>query len=93
MTNKYEAALVLSVTGGEEAAAALFEKFKKLVADNGTIENIDEWGKRKLAYPINDELEGQYYIVDFTSDAAFPAEFDRVAKITDGVLRLMVTKK
>ena len=92
MTNKYEAALVLSVTGGEEAAA-LFEKFKKLVADNGTIENIDEWGKRKLAYPINDELEGQYYIVDFTSDAAFPAEFDRVAKITDGVLRLMVTKK
>lgn len=93
MTNKYEAAMVFSVTNGEDAVAALFEKFKKLIEDNGTIENIDEWGKRKLAYPINDELEGQYYIVDFASDATFPAELDRVAKITDGVLRLMVTKK
>lgn len=93
MMNKYEAALVLSVTAGEEATATLLEKFKKLIADNGTIENVDEWGKRKLAYPINDETDGQYYIIDFTADAAFPAEFDRVAKITDGVLRLMVTKK
>ena len=93
MTNKYEAAMVFSVTNGEDAVAALFEKFKKLIEDNGTIENIDEWGKRKLAYPINDELEGQYYIVDFASDATFPAGLDRVAKITDGVLRLMVTKK
>ena len=93
MTNKYEAVLVLSVANGEEATAALFEKFNKLIAENGTVENVDDWGKRKLAYLINDEAEGQYYIIDFTSDATFPAEFDRVAKITDGVLRLMVTKK
>ena len=93
MTNKYEAVLVLSVANGEEATAAVFEKIKNLIADNGTVENVDEWGKRKLAYLINDEAEGQYYIIDFACDAAFPAELDRVAKITDGVLRLMVTKK
>ena len=93
MMNKYEAALVLSVANGEEATTAVFEKFKKLIADNGTIENVDEWGKRKLAYLIDDEAEGQYYIIDFTSDAAFPAEFERIAKITDGVLRLMIIRK
>lgn len=57
MTNKYEVALVLSVAGGEEAVNALKEKFNDLMAKNGTVENVDEWGKRRLAYPINDETE------------------------------------
>ena len=60
MTNKYEVALVLSVAGGEEAVNALKEKFNDLMAKNGTVENVDEWGKRRLAYPINDETEGYY---------------------------------
>ena len=93
VTNKYEAMMVYSVTGGEEAVNALTEKFKALVAENGTLENVDEWGKRKLAYLINDEAEGHYVLFSFESDANFPAEFDRVAKITDGVLRTMIIKK
>lgn len=93
VTNKYETMMVYSVTGGEEAVNALTEKFKALISDNGTLENVDEWGKRKLAYLINDEAEGHYVLFSFESDADFPAEFDRVAKITDGVLRTMIIRK
>ena len=93
MTNKYEAAIIYSVAGGDDAVKALTEKFGALIAENGTIENVDDWGKRRLAYPINDETEGYYIIVSFESVPTFPAELDRVAKITDGVLRVMVTAK
>lgn len=93
MVNKYEAALVYSVANGEEAVNALKEKFNELIAKNGTIENVDEWGKRRLAYLINDEAEGYYVFTTFTSDANFPAELERVAGITDGVLRVLVIKK
>ena len=54
MTNKYEAAVVFSVTGSEEAVEALKTKFNDLIAKHGTVENVDDWGKRRLAYPIND---------------------------------------
>ena len=91
--NKYEAMMVFSVLNGDEATTALVEKFKALVAENGTIENVDDWGKRRLAYPINDEVEGYYIIVNFESNPEFPAELDRVAKIADGVLRTMVIAK
>ena len=93
MANVYETVLVFSVKNGEEAVQAGVEKFKALVAENGTIENVDDWGKRRLAYPINDEVEGYYIIVNFESNPEFPAELDRVAKITDGVLRTMVIAK
>ncbi len=92
-TNKYEAMLVFSVVNGEEATTALVEKFKALIAENGTVENVDDWGKRRLAYPINDEVEGYYIVVTFTGAPSFPAELDRVVKITDGALRVMVTSK
>lgn len=93
VTNKYEATMVFSVANGEEATTALVEKFKALVAENGTVENVDDWGKRRLAYPINDETEGYYIIISFESVPTFPAELDRVAKITDGALRVMVIAK
>lgn len=93
MTNKYELAMIFSVANGEEATTALIEKFKALIEANGTIENVDDWGKRRLAYLINDEAEGHYVITTFESNADFPAELDRVAKITDGVLRTMIIKK
>ena len=67
MTNKYEVALVLSVANGDEAVNALKEKFNDLIAKNGTVENVDEWGKRRLAYPINDETEGYYIFTTMTS--------------------------
>ena len=93
VTNKYEATMVFSVANGEEAATALVEKFKALIAENGTVESVDDWGKRRVAYPINDETEGYYVIVSFESAPSFPAELDRVAKITDGALRVMVIAK
>ncbi len=93
MTNKYEAMMVFSVAAGEEATQALVEKFKALIAANGTVDSVDEWGKRRLAYPINDETEGHYVLVEYTAEPSFPAELDRVGRITDGVLRLMTVKK
>ena len=93
MTNKYEAAMIFFVANGEEATQGLKEKFNDLIAKNGTIENVDDWGKRRLAYLINDEAEGYYVFFNFESEANFPAELERIAKITDGVLRLMIIKK
>ena len=93
MTNKYEVALVLSVAGGEEAVNALKEKFNDLIVKNGTVENVDEWGKRRLAYPINDETEGYYVFTTMTSEPSLPAELERIAGITEGVLRIMVIRK
>ncbi len=87
---KYETMLVTSAALDEEATTALVGKFKSLIEANGTIEAVDEWGKRRLAYPINDETEGVYTVITFTSEPDFPAELDRVYKITDGVLRTMI---
>lgn len=91
--NNYEAMLVFSVKNGEDAAKANFEKFKALIEKNGTIGNVDEWGTRKLAYDINYESEGYYYVVEYSAEPKFPAEFERVLGITDGVLRFLNTSK
>lgn len=93
VTNSYETVVIVNSALGEEAVAALVEKFKALIAENGTVENVDEWGKRRLAYPINDLTEGFYVLINFTSDPAFPAELDRVYKITDGILRSIIVRK
>lgn len=93
MTNKYEACMIFSVTAGEDSVTALKEKFATLIAENATVENVDDWGKRKLAYLIDDEAEGYYVFTTFSAEANFPAELERVAGITEGVLRIMITKK
>ena len=88
---KYEAMVVLSVkTNDEEQIKALINKFSDLIKNNGTLEGVDEWGKRKLAYEINYESEGYYVLYNFESKPDFPAELERVISITDGVLRSMV---
>ena len=88
---KYETMLITSAALDEEASANLVGKFKSLIEANGTIDSVDEWGKRRLAYPINDENEGVYTVLmKFTSAPEFPAELDRIYKITDGVLRSMI---
>ncbi len=91
LTAKYELMVVLSVAKGEEAVQATWEKFKSLIEKNAELGEVDEWGKRKLAYPINDELDGYYIVAPFTSAPDFPAELDRILQITDGVLRSMIT--
>ena len=84
---KYETMLITSAALDEETSANLVGKFKSLIEANGTIDSVDEWGKRRLAYPINDENEGVYTVIKFQSAPEFPAELDRIYKITDGVLR------
>ena len=91
--SKYETIMVFSLAKGEEAAKELVEKFKALMESNGTLESVDEWGKRRLAYPINDEAEGYYVLYNYEANPEFPAELERIAKITDGVLRTLVVKK
>jgi small subunit ribosomal protein S6 len=89
----YEAVFIYSLTLGDEGVAAINEKFKNLIAQNAEIGEVDEWGKRRLAYPINDEVEGFYVLYNFVSGPEFPAELERVSKITDGVLRSMTVRK
>lgn len=88
---KYECMYVLNPSLTEEETAALVEKFKALVEANGTLDEMEEMGKRKLAYEINYISEGYYVLVKFTSGPEFPAEFDRVLGITDGVIRSLIT--
>ena len=88
---KYETMLITSAALDEEATAALVGKFKSLIEANGTIDSIDEWGKRRLAYPINDMAEGYYVLMNFESKPEFPAELERVMKITEGVMRCLTT--
>ena len=93
--NKYETVLVLSTkTYDDEALEATVEKFKALITDNGgNVESVDVWGKKRLAYAINYETEGYYALINYESEPTLPKEFDRVANITDGVLRTMTIKK
>ena len=90
---KYETMLITTATLDEEANAALVGKFKSLIEANGTIDSVDEWGKRHLAYPINDLTEGYYVLMTFNAAAAIPAELDRIFRITDGVMRSLIVCK
>ncbi len=90
---KYETLFIVNPTLSEEATAELVAKFKALVEKNGTLTNVDEWGKRRLAYPINDLNEGYYVLFDFESAPSFPAELDRIYKITEGIMRSIIVCK
>ena len=90
-SEKYEVMYIINPNFTEEQTAAVVEKFKALVEANGTLEEMEEIGKRKLAYEINYISEGYYVLVKFTSDPSFPAELDRVMGITDGVMRSLIT--
>jgi small subunit ribosomal protein S6 len=89
----YEVVYIMDPALGEEGIAALIEKFKTLVETQGTVSEVDEWGKRRLAYPINDLTEGYYVLMTFTAAPELPAELDRVLKITEGVIRSMIICK
>ena len=90
--NSYETLFVVDCSLGEDAVKELVNKFTTLIADNGTIDSVDEWGKRRLAYPINDKNDGYYVLVNFKSEGSFTAELERVFGITEGILRSIVIR-
>ena len=90
LSAKYEVIYVVDPAVGEEGIAALVEKFNGIVGNYGTVSSVDEWGKRRLAYPINDLPEGYYVYMTCEAKPEMPAELDRVFKITDGILRYII---
>ena len=91
LQEKYELMFIINPNLGEEGVQATFEKFKTLIETNGTIDEIEEMGKRRLAYEINYIADGYYFLVKFTSNPDLPKEIDRVLGITDGILRSLIT--
>ena len=93
INNYYESMFVVDVTGGEDAVKASVEKFVGLINSNAeTVYEVNEWGKRRLAYPINDKPEGYYVVVTFKGQPSFPAEFERLCKIDENILRSIVIR-
>lgn len=90
--NSYETLFIVNPSNGDDAIKATVDKFTGLVADNGTIESVNEWGKRRLAYPINDIPEGYYVVVNFKSEPAFPAELERLFNIDESIMRSVTVK-
>ena len=93
ITDNYEVVYIIDPNQGEEAVAATVEKFKTLAEQHSSAVEVEEWGKRRLAYAIDYKTEGYYVLMSFSSDPSFPKELDRVMGITDGILRSMIVCK
>lgn len=92
--SKYELALVVNAKIEDEAREAVVEKAKNYVTRyGGTITEVEEWGKKRLAYEVQKMREGFYYFIQFEADATCPAEVERHVRIMDNVLRYLVVKK
>ena len=92
ITNSYETLFIVDAQLAEDEIKATVEKFTALIESNGTLGEISEWGKRRLAYPINDKNEGYYVLVNFEAEGAFPAELERLFGIDDRIMRSIVIR-
>ena len=91
--NSYECLFIADVSNGEEATKAAVEKFVGIIADNAeTVIETAQWGKRRLAYPINDKPEGYYVVTTFKSSPDFPSELERLFNIDERIMRSLVLK-
>jgi len=93
VTANYEVVFIVDPAQGEESVAALVNSFKTLIEQNASTVEVEEWGTRKLAYPIDYKTEGYYVLVNFTSEPTFPRELDRKLRINDSVMRSMIVCK
>lgn len=91
--NTYETIIIINPTITEEENKNTIEKIEQLIKNNGEIKTKEEWGKRKLAYPIQKHQEGYYVLIEFTSNAGFIDELTRVYNITDEIMKHIVVKK
>lgn len=91
---KYEMLYILDTALTDEAKEAIITKFEDLVTKNGgTIEKTDRWGVKKLQYPINYKSEGYYVLMTFEAEKSIVVEIKRIAGITDGIIRRLITKR
>ena len=93
INGNYEVVYIVDPALGEEAVAATVEKFKTLAEQHSSVVEVEEWGKRRLAYAIDYKTEGYYVLMSFSCEPSFPRELDRVLGITDGILRSMIVCK
>lgn len=93
MQNAYETIFVIDCALDEEKRKEVIEKFTELIKSNGELESVNEWGVRRLAYLIDHKKEGYYVLVNFKAEAEFPAELERIYKITDAIIRSIVIRK
>ena len=92
--NKYELAVVVNAKIEDDARAAVIEKVQNYITRfGGTITNVDEWGKKRLAYEIQKMREGYYYFIHFESESTSPAEIEKRIRIMDNVLRYLCVKQ
>ena len=90
--NSYESLFIVNVTKGDEALDATVNKFVSLIEANAEVIDVAKWGKRRLAYPIDDMPEGYYVVVTYKTSSEFPAEFERLCYIDETVMRSMTVK-
>ena len=93
INGNYEALYILNPALDEESIAALVAKFKAVVEAGDSAAQVEEWGKRRLAYPINDLMEGYYVLMTFTALPGGPAELDRQFRINENVMRSLIVSK
>jgi small subunit ribosomal protein S6 len=93
MVREYEALYIINPTLEDEEIKNVVEKFKNVVETQAQLKNVDEWGKRKLAYPVNKLNEGYYVFMEFGAEPDFPQELERIFKITDSVMKYLIVRK
>jgi small subunit ribosomal protein S6 len=93
LLNKYETIFIVDSELDEESLRAVIEKFKDMIGANGQLESIEEWGNRRLSYPVKDKNDGFYVLVNYSAPPEFPRELERVFKITDGILKFLIIRK
>ena len=92
LIHSYETLFIIDATLADDEIKAVCEKFVARIEKNGTVKEVNEWGKRRLAYPINDKNEGYYVLVNFESESAFPAELERLFGIDENIMRHIVIR-
>ena len=92
LIHSYETLFIIDAALSDDEIKAVCDKFVARIEKNGTVKEVNEWGKRRLAYPINDKNEGYYVLVNFESDAAFPAELERRFSINENIMRSIVIR-
>ncbi|MGI6084183.1 MAG: 30S ribosomal protein S6 [Acetivibrionales bacterium] len=91
--NKYEAMYIVFPTIDDEQVKDLVEKFNNLISEHGEIEKVEEWGRKKLAYEVQDQKEGYYVLLNFSANPEFPTELERNFKINENILKYLILKR